>query len=395
MNPDQEKTPSPDEVNRLRSRIQELERELSLRDSKVNDPESYDRFLFESTGTAMVVVDENNLLSIVNAQFCEMAEMNCEEIEGKIPWGDFIHSEDLVKMKRYNEIRTSQTGNVPRNYEFRFISGKGNLKHILITVGLIPGTRKTLAALNDITELKSTQLALQANHARMRTILEEMPVMMAARDDQNLICAWNKECERVTGWTEEDVLKNPDVDDLFYPDPDYRMKMQQELEIRIGDYRNWEWETACKDGSTKIISWSNLSKFTPIPGWSSWGIGTDMTALREAEEKSRATNDLQVAQRLAAAVAHEFRQPLAGLKIITDLIEMKEMDPDTLENYNERVRNAVDKLDELVGRLLKITQLENRPYAFNVDILDLDKSSTPNSHDDGTESEEFSPEAGE
>ena len=42
-------------------------------------------------------------------------------------------------------------------------------------------------------------------------------------------------------------------------------------------YRNWEWDLTCKDGSTRTISWSNLSELHPVPGWTAWGIGIDVT----------------------------------------------------------------------------------------------------------------------
>jgi signal transduction histidine kinase len=42
----------------------------------------------------------------------------------------------------------------PRNYEFRFIDKYGQIKNIFLTIAMIPGTRKSVASLLDITELK-------------------------------------------------------------------------------------------------------------------------------------------------------------------------------------------------------------------------------------------------
>ncbi len=50
-----------------------------------------------------------------------------------------------------------------------------------------------------------------------------------------------------------------------------------------GDHLRWEWRLLAKDGSERFVEWSNISGRYPIPGWSSWGIGMDVTERRQAE----------------------------------------------------------------------------------------------------------------
>jgi signal transduction histidine kinase len=54
---------------------------------------------------------------------------------------------------------------------------------------------------------------------------------------------------------------------------------------RGGDYRDQEWNIACKDGSARAVSWFNISAKFPIPGWASWGIGVDVTDRRKLERE--------------------------------------------------------------------------------------------------------------
>jgi signal transduction histidine kinase len=83
---------------------------------------------------------------------------------------------------------------------------------------------------------------------------------------------------------------------------------------------------------------------------------------------------LKVAQNLARAVAHEFRQPLSTLSLIDDLVRMEE--EGRLEEHTlQRMRNAINRIDGLVEKLLTITRLESIPYAMGLDMVDLERSS--------------------
>jgi PAS domain S-box-containing protein len=106
---------------------------------------------------------------------------------------------------------------------------------------------------------------------------------MDAFDEASNIVVWNAECERVTGYTASEVIGNPRILELFYPDENYRTQLLQEWADRGHNYRNWEWEITAKDGSAKTIAWSNISEHFPIPGWATWGIGVDVTERKQAE----------------------------------------------------------------------------------------------------------------
>jgi PAS domain S-box-containing protein len=131
--------------------------------------------------------------------------------------------------------------------------------------------------------------ALRESEHRLQSILQNMPVMMDAFDDEGHIIMWNRECERVTGYSAAEIVGNPNAMELLYPDADYLKRMMAEW-VKLGsNYRNWEWKLWCKDGSIKTVIWSNLSQQFPVPGWSEWGLGVDISDLKATEEALRAS----------------------------------------------------------------------------------------------------------
>ena len=142
----------------------------------------------------------------------------------------------------------------------------------------------------DITERKQAEEALQESEVRLRTVLENMPVMLDALDEDLNIIVWNRECERVTGYSANEIISHPHVSELLYPDPHYREQMQGKL-AASDNYRGWEWETTCKDGSVKTVTWFNISDQYPVPGWDQWAIGVDITELKRVERQLHKLNE--------------------------------------------------------------------------------------------------------
>ena len=132
--------------------------------------------------------------------------------------------------------------------------------------------------------IKDANKALQENERRLRRIVQEMPVMINAFDASGIVTFWNKECERVTGYTEDEIIGNKNVLRMLYPDRRYRKFIQSEIVKNKFSYKDYETNITCKDGSKKTISWSSASSLVPIPGWKYWEIGIDVTERVKAEQ---------------------------------------------------------------------------------------------------------------
>ena len=127
----------------------------------VADSEARYRTIFETTGTATMIVEEDMTISMVNAEFVKESGFSKAEIEGKRRWTEFIHEDDLEQMKAYHVQRRIDPESVPRSYEIRFRDRGGRIRNVNMTVSLIPGTKKSVASLMDITVRKQAEERLK------------------------------------------------------------------------------------------------------------------------------------------------------------------------------------------------------------------------------------------
>jgi PAS domain S-box-containing protein len=130
--------------------------------------------IFEHTGTATLILDEDNTISMANRECEKLIGYSIDDIVGRKKWTDFVAKEDLEKMKYYHQKRSENLNSIPKNYDFRLITKNGQIKNIKLDVELIPGTKKSVASLRDITErIKATEI-LHKESSKLKSILDSM-----------------------------------------------------------------------------------------------------------------------------------------------------------------------------------------------------------------------------
>jgi PAS domain S-box-containing protein len=77
--------------------------------------------VFETTGKAMLIVEEDATISLVNAEFEKLSGYTKEEIEGKKNWAEFVARDDRKRVKEYHLLRRTDPMLAPRSFEFRFL----------------------------------------------------------------------------------------------------------------------------------------------------------------------------------------------------------------------------------------------------------------------------------
>jgi PAS domain S-box-containing protein len=130
--------------------------------------ESWYRTIFENTGTAIITIDEDTAISLANTEFEKLSGYSKKEIEGRKHWEEFVVQEDLERMLTQHRQRRYDAKSAPKKYEFRFVDKDGAIKDIVLCIDMIPGTKKSIASLLDITERKQGEEKLQRTLESLR-----------------------------------------------------------------------------------------------------------------------------------------------------------------------------------------------------------------------------------
>lgn len=128
------------------------------------------RTVFESTGTAMIIIEEDATIALANDEFVNLSGYPREEIEGRKKCIDFVGPEFRDMMLYYHRNRRISPESAPSSYEFDFIGKAGDKRHILTTVKLIPGTRRSVASYMDITPLKRAEHLLTGERSALELL---------------------------------------------------------------------------------------------------------------------------------------------------------------------------------------------------------------------------------
>ena len=262
--------------------------------------ESEDRYrlIFETTACATVIIDEDMTLSLVNSEFERLSGRSKEEIEGKMRWLKFLEPKDVERVAKYHYQRRVDPNGAPRNYEFQFVRRSGETRTIFMTSALIPGTKKNIASLLDITDRVQAERALRDSDRRYRTLFEESSNALYTTTLGGKLIDCNQAMLDLFGYSKEEMLKI-NVSALFVDQRD-RNRVGKDIE-KYDVVRDHETRFRKKDGgqiSCLLTSSFWRSSTDQILGYQ--GIIHDITERKIAENALLASKEkleLMVAER--------------------------------------------------------------------------------------------------
>ncbi len=169
-----------DEIHGLQRRIEErkvMEAECQGTPKALAESEERYRSVFENTGTATIIIENDMTISMVNAKFEELTGYTKKEIHNKMKWTDFVADDDLDRMKRYHVQRRQDRRLAPTEYECRVHNRFGEYKDMYVRIDMISGTRSSVGSFNDITVFKQTEKALIESERKLSKLMGNLPGM--------------------------------------------------------------------------------------------------------------------------------------------------------------------------------------------------------------------------
>jgi PAS domain S-box-containing protein len=267
-----------------------------------------------------------------------------------------VHPEDRQPYRQatYDSLSSGQ----PLEFEFRIFRKDGRLRHLYarampIRDGSGEFTSQT-GICQDITERKQAEEALRASEERFRTLAEMLPEIIYETDEKGHITYANQRAFQLTGRRPEDLMKGVSPAD-FVVEADRDRTRENVARVLHGEpLHHNEYTFIRADGHTFPV----IARALPI--WRDGrivglrGMVVDLTEVKYAEDTLRRMELLAATGRMAAEIAHEINNPLAGIKNAFTLLK----DNISLDHphyaYVAIVEREIDRVASIVRRMYEL-----------------------------------------
>lgn len=135
--------------------------------------QGYYGILFENTGTAVAIIEDNGVISRVNAEFEKFSGYPRKDVEGAKNWSEFIPN-------GYPGNTGESADSAPLNsldpgmHVFKFVDPQNRGKMISLTAARIPDTNRVMVSLIDITKQRQAREELNRIMKQLTEWMAEM-----------------------------------------------------------------------------------------------------------------------------------------------------------------------------------------------------------------------------
>jgi PAS domain S-box-containing protein len=323
-------------------------------------PEAYrDRF-FNLSLDMLCIADFDGYFKDLNPSWTAHLGWSLEELKSK-PFVEFVHADD--RQKTIEEASRLGTGQSTVTFENRYLSKNGEYRWLRWTAYGDIEAQQIFAVAHDITAHKNEiaektkiESELVAVTVNLQSIIESSPLPTYALDLSGNVTIWNPACEKVFGWTKQEVLGRPlpivPIEDI----ESYRARVEQIFGGTMS-MANLESRRLRKDG--KIIDVSiSASRLCDNKGAVSGiiAITADITEKKQMQSQLIQADRMVAMGTLAAGIAHEINNPLgyciANLMLARE--EIEEIIPESIREKISILRALLSKSEEGAARVRNI-----------------------------------------
>ncbi len=363
------------------------------------------RTIFENTGTATVILEEDTTISLANSEFLHLAGYPRNEIEGKKSWTKFVHPDDLKRMKKQHNLRRENSKAALKTYEFRFVDKNKHNKDILLTVDMIPGTSQSIASLLDITDQKKARRILELNEKNLKLRNQIARIFIISDEEKlfhNVLKLILKRFESKFGY----FGYINDEGDLVCPSMTYEIwdKCQVTEKSIVFPRKNWAglWGDSLKSKQTLVknsglnvpsghikltnslaaillkqeeiigqivlanknggYSEDDIKSITELCSYISPLVQSSLKEIKHKQELIKAKEKAEESDRLKSAflanMSHEIRTPMNGILGFTELLKEPGIAENEVTRYISIIENSGSRMLNTINDLIDISKIE-------------------------------------
>lgn len=175
----------------------------SIRDiTDYKQTEGLYRTVFENTGTAMAIIDDEVIVSHINEEMKHLLGYTGDEPDMLLNWQERVVEEDREDILRRHRLRRTDPDCVPDSYDCRLRHLNGETVDVKLKSAMIPGTKKNIVSFIDITAQKKAERKLKFTQF---TVDNGPDAIFWADYDGNFISV-NKKATELFGYSKEELM---------------------------------------------------------------------------------------------------------------------------------------------------------------------------------------------
>ncbi len=321
---------------------------------------------------AIVTTDANGRIISCSAPACDLLGLLPGEAVGRHV--SLFYASGISEARRVMQ-RLRNKGCL-RGYLTELVSVKGHRIPVALSASAIKNSAGeiigTLGVAHNLSELRRLEDELTTKNRFMANILHDSADAIMTMDPEDLVTSWNRGAETIFGYSAAEIVGKSVS--IIVP-PDLR-KAQELADLRkkfqaLGVVRNYQTERLTKDGRRIQVIFTRTAirdEDGNIVGSSS--VLKDVTTDRNMERQLADAEHLATLGELSAGLAHEIKNPLAGIKgaieVIKDSIPASDIHREILGD----VLHEVNRIDKIVRDLLNYAK-PKPPSHSDIDLAEM------------------------
>ena len=360
------------QFNNLLSKLKQRQKEREKAEKDLKESETHFRFLFEQNPALMLIYElGSQVILAVNESFINhYGYTNTEILSMKLT--DLYPENEKEPISKLSEklIGLAYVG------EWHHLKKDGTI--ITIEVNShgfsFEGRNARIAVINDITERKRTEKALQESEVKYRRIVDTANEGICTLDQETRTTLVNARMAEILGFQDKEMLVGKLVTDFMFEEdiPDHYNRIKNR---KKGIFENYERRFRRKDGQTV---WTFVSATTIFDDHHHFigtvGMITDITERKKAEEEILKLNselENRVIERTAQleaankemeafsySVSHDLRAPLRHINGYVELLIKRNGDQlnEKGQHYLNSISEASTQMGNLIDNLLQFSR---------------------------------------
>ena len=348
-------------LHQIKQKNKELEQKIRRSEYKYQD-------LIENANDLIYTLNLKGDFIFINHRLNTLTGFAREEWIGR-SFFDLVAPEDRIEAR--NNFNLTLKGKA-RIFEIRIICQTGTPLYLSMNINPIYEKGEVVGVIGisrDITQRKKLEEEITELKNFNESIIQSMGSGLITLNLDNKITSFNNSAEEILGYKSKEVVGKY-IFEIFPRDECDKLVSTYNIDYK--NPLNREMELSRKDGSKVFIGYS----VSPRIDNHNLKVGTiisfrDISLIKQMQMEVVRMDRLASMGVLASGIAHEVRNPLAGIKTMAQTLEEEMEQNDSRREYLTRIISQVNRLDELLKSLFSFAkpQQPNRKYQRLADVI--------------------------